>query len=219
MLTQSSSSHLSNGNDAQISPSSEEIRFTTTSTTIEPLSDDLLQRTSADSRPNSSTSTSLIHETANDSNLPVGTDNTEVGEESSFPKRYSNIPSALRPVPHNDTLPIPEPPNTYTLEPEIDLKDSEPQPGASNDTFNDDEEYSADLVSRQPHLLTQSELNDLVRDLQLPKTKSQLLGSRLQQWNLLEKGVQISSYRTRQATLKCLFSEDKFIDDRATDVM
>ncbi|KAK4883852.1 hypothetical protein RN001_000123 [Aquatica leii] len=87
MLTQSSSSHSSNGNDAQISPSSEEIRFTTTSTTIEPLSDDLLQRTSADSRPNSSTSTSLIHETANDSNLPVGTDNTEVGEESSFPKR------------------------------------------------------------------------------------------------------------------------------------
>ncbi|KAK4875125.1 hypothetical protein RN001_011547 [Aquatica leii] len=55
-----------------------------------------------------------------------------------------------------------------------------PQPGASNDTFNDDEEYSADLASRQPHFLTQSELNDLVRDLQLPKTKSQHLGSRLQ---------------------------------------
>ncbi|KAK4880623.1 hypothetical protein RN001_008769 [Aquatica leii] len=107
-----------------------------------------------------------------------------------------NIPSALRPVCHNDTLPIPEPPNTYTLEPEIDLKDSEPPPGASNDTFNDDEGYSADLVSREPHLLTQSELNDLVRDLQLPKTKSELLGSRLQQWNLLEKGVKISSYRT-----------------------
>ncbi|KAK4872941.1 hypothetical protein RN001_014970 [Aquatica leii] len=59
--------------------------------------------------------------------------------------QYPNIPSALRPVPRNDTLPIPEPLNTYTLEPEIDLKDSEPQPGASNDTFNDDEEYSADL--------------------------------------------------------------------------
>ncbi|KAK4882047.1 hypothetical protein RN001_005366 [Aquatica leii] len=115
---------------------------------------------------------------------------------------YPNIPSALRLVPHNDTLPIPEPLNTYTLELEIDLKDSEPQPGASNDTFNDDEEYSADLVSPQPHLLTQSELNDLVRDLQLPKTKSQLLGSRLQQWNLLEKGAKISFYRTRQATLK-----------------
>ncbi|KAK4879102.1 hypothetical protein RN001_007248 [Aquatica leii] len=59
--------------------------------------------------------------------------------------QYPNIPSALRPVSHNDTLPIPEPPNTYTLEAEINLKDSEPQPGASNDTFNDDEEYSADL--------------------------------------------------------------------------
>ncbi|KAK4881289.1 hypothetical protein RN001_004608 [Aquatica leii] len=59
--------------------------------------------------------------------------------------QYPNIPSVLRPVHHNDTLPIPEPPNTYTLDPEIDLKDSEPQPGASNDTFNDDEEYSTDL--------------------------------------------------------------------------
>ncbi|GBN85247.1 hypothetical protein AVEN_166061-1 [Araneus ventricosus] len=72
-----------------------------------------------------------------------------------------------------------------------------------------DEEYPADLVHRQPHLVTQPELNDLVRDLELPKSKSQLLGSRLQQRNLLEKGVKISAYRTRQSTLKLLFSEDE----------
>nr|CAH7733771.1 unnamed protein product [Callosobruchus chinensis] len=107
--------------------------------------------------------------------------------------QYPNVPSALRPVPHKT---------------EMELKDSELQPGASNDTSTDDEEYSADSVSRQPHLLTQAELDDLIRDLELPKTKSQLLGSRLQQWNLLEKGVKISSYRTRQSSLKSLFSED-----------
>nr|CAH7753306.1 unnamed protein product [Callosobruchus chinensis] len=115
--------------------------------------------------------------------------------------QYPNVPSALRNVSHNDSLPIPVPPQTYTLQTEL-------QPGTPNDTSTDDEEHSADSVSRQPHLLTQAELDDLIRDLQLPRTKSQLLGSRLQQWNLLEKGVKVSSYRTRQSSLKSLFSED-----------
>ncbi|GBM40992.1 hypothetical protein AVEN_250314-1 [Araneus ventricosus] len=114
-----------------------------------------------------------------------------------------SIPSAVRPVPHNEYLPIPVAPKTYTLQPETDLEDFEPQPGPSTST-DDEEEYPADLVHRQ-HLVTQPELNDLVRDLELLKSKSQLLGSRLQQWNLLEKGFKISSYRT---SLKLLFSED-----------
>jgi hypothetical protein len=29
---------------------------------------------------------------------------------------YPNIPSALRPVPHEDSMPVPKPPETYTLE-------------------------------------------------------------------------------------------------------
>jgi hypothetical protein len=123
--------------------------------------------------------------------------------------QYYNIPSALRPVPHNEALPIPVPPKTYTVEPETDMKEFEPQPGLSYDTFTDDDECSADSTHRRPHLLTQLELNDLIRDLELPKSKSQLLGSRLQQWNLLEKGVKISTYRTRQSTLKLNFSEDE----------
>ncbi|GBM77926.1 hypothetical protein AVEN_89589-1 [Araneus ventricosus] len=92
--------------------------------------------------------------------------------------------------------------------PETDLEDFEPQPGPSTST-DDDEEYPADLVHRQPHLVIQSESNYLVRDLELPKSESQFLGSRLQQWNLLKKGVKISSYRTRQSTLKLLLSEDE----------
>ncbi|GBN53542.1 hypothetical protein AVEN_253476-1 [Araneus ventricosus] len=55
-------------------------------------------------------------------------------------------------------------------------EDFEPQPGPSTST-DDDEEYPSDLVHRQPHLVTQPELNDLERDLELPKSKYQLLGS------------------------------------------
>ncbi|GBM80837.1 hypothetical protein AVEN_219583-1 [Araneus ventricosus] len=122
--------------------------------------------------------------------------------------QYPNIPSAVNPVPHNESLPFPVASNTYTLQPETNFEDFEPQPVPST-TTDDDEEYPADLVHRQPHLVSQPELNDLVGDLELPKSKSQLPGSRLQQWNLLEKDVKISSYRTRQSTLKLLFKEDE----------
>jgi hypothetical protein len=43
----------------------------------------------------------------------------------------------------------------------------------------------------QPHLITQAEFNDLVRDLGLPKIKAQFLGSRLQQWKLIEQGESV----------------------------
>ena len=37
--------------------------------------------------------------------------------------------------------------------------------------------------SPEPHLISQSLLDNLVRDLELPKGKAEMLGSRLQQWN------------------------------------
>ena len=55
-------------------------------------------------------------------------------------------------------------------------------------------------TSNKPHLITQSELNDLVRDLHLPKNKAELLGSRLQQWNLLAVEV----YKLRPQSLVTL---------------
>ena len=40
-----------------------------------------------------------------------------------------------------------------------------------------------------PHLVPQSEINDLVRDFNLPKILAELLTSRLQRWNFLQRGV------------------------------
>ena len=62
--------------------------------------------------------------------------------------------------------------------------------------------------SNQPHLLNQAELNDLVRDLGLSKNKSELLGSRLQGWNLLQQETSISVYRNRDKDMVQFFNID-----------
>lgn len=118
--------------------------------------------------------------------------------------QYPNIPSAMRPVPHDaSSIPVPKPPEKYEIDSELDeLDDFEPKAGPS---FQEEDDYECSS-SKEPHFISQEELNDLIRDLDLPKTKAQLLGSRLQQWNLLQKGVKISTFRKRQCMLAVFFS-------------
>jgi hypothetical protein len=75
-------------------------------------------------------------------------------------------------------------------------REKTPQPSTS--TYTD---FTADLQFNRVHQITQQELNDLIRDLDSPESKAELLGSRLQQWKLLEKNVRISVYRKRHKDL------------------
>jgi len=52
-----------------------------------------------------------------------------------------------------------------------------------------------DYEDLHPHKLNQGELNDICKDLALPKGKSELLASRLQQWNMLQCDVTVTSFR------------------------
>ena len=54
--------------------------------------------------------------------------------------------------------------------------------------------------------MSENELNDLVRDLGLSKSKAELLGSRMQQWNLLQDDVRISVFRSRHNQFEPYFS-------------
>jgi hypothetical protein len=55
-------------------------------------------------------------------------------------------------------------------------------------------------------------MNDLIRDLELFKSKAELLKSRLKKWNLLEKNVRISSFRSRHQQLVPFFrKEDELV--------
>jgi len=47
-------------------------------------------------------------------------------------------------------------------------------------------------------LFDQAEINDVIRDLSLPKQSSELLASRLQEKHLLHPGTNITFYRNRE---------------------
>ena len=70
------------------------------------------------------------------------------------------------------------------------------------------EVFKDPTVADTPHLISQAELNDLVRDLDLTEEKSEMLGSRLKQWDLLQSDVNITIYRNHHSSLIHFFSKE-----------
>ena len=63
-------------------------------------------------------------------------------------------------------------------------------------------------VDQAPILITQARLNDLARDLRLPKALSEFLASRLNEWNLLDRDARVCAFRFRSAQIARHFAED-----------
>jgi hypothetical protein len=61
-------------------------------------------------------------------------------------------------------------------------------------------------TSNEPQRISQGELNDLVRELNLSKSQAEFLGSRLQGWNLQQKNTNISIFRHRQKDIAQYFA-------------
>ena len=104
---------------------------------------------------------------------------------------YPNLPSAIRPIAHSDDIPVPIQP--------VSLPDSDST--SSDGDSNEDNLYYQPENTQIRHIISQVELNDLVRDLRLTKGQSELLASRLQEWNLLEDETKVTFYRKRTADL------------------
>jgi hypothetical protein len=109
---------------------------------------------------------------------------------------YPNLPSAMRPVPHGEGRPVPEPPEIVTLE--LEKEEDDKICNISEPSTSKDHEFAHNMMSAEQQRITQNELNDLVRDLEL-------LVSRLQQWNLLDDNVKVSAIRSRQERLAHFF--------------
>jgi len=116
---------------------------------------------------------------------------------------YPNIPSAIRPVRHGDGIPVPEPSDNFAVysddDDNVSSNSEELQPSASRDA-----DYLPSTDSSN-HKITEGELSDLIRDLELPNNKAELLASNLQQWNLLHHPVKLTTFRTRNKKFEQFF--------------
>ena len=98
--------------------------------------------------------------------------------------QYPNIHSAMRPIPHSDKVPVP----IFTKLPDIDEDQLRSSTSSTNSDDDDEEQdiaheaWNAGRIS----LYSQSELNNLIRDLNLPMQSAKVLASRLQEKHLFK---------------------------------
>ena len=104
---------------------------------------------------------------------------TGVSSRTIFKVEYPNIPSAIRPIPHSADLPVP------SFQSFKYVSNSEASSESSTEQDNDDNFVGCSQDRQKPKPLNQYELNDLIRDLDLPKMSAELLASRLSERNLL----------------------------------
>jgi hypothetical protein len=70
----------------------------------------------------------------------------------------SNLPSAMRPVPHSAELPVPKPPTNMTLS---DSELSDKDVGNTNNNIDCDPTFAGACSTSERHLLTRGDLNDV----------------------------------------------------------
>ena len=142
---------------------------------------------------------------------------------------YPSIPSSIAPVPHSDALPVPNPPSNVSnflwvsvtnsksyvlrLDPiscyacsllfQVETYLSEDSATASENS-DIDAEY-APTTSAEPLFPIKQELDDLIRDLGLTKSKAELLTSRLNEWNLIGDDCKSTAYRKRHLEFSVYF--------------
>ena len=98
---------------------------------------------------------------------------------------------------------MPQPPTNMTLS---DNESSDEDIGQANNNMDCDPTFACACSSSEPHLLTQGDLNDIVRDLNLSKKQAELLGSRLKGWNLPHQDTKMCYYGGRHEEFEDFFS-------------
>ncbi|KAI6655348.1 hypothetical protein LOD99_2183 [Oopsacas minuta] len=130
-----------------------------------------------------------------------------VGKKSRQTLSYPSIPSAMRPVPHSDRLPPPVFSGfAFPNDEEIKLEREEivEMEYQKTDTESESEDSSCETrVTVQQ--FNQSELNDLVRDLDLPKQVAELLASRLKEKQVLDQSVKVSFFEKEKNSFCLIF--------------
>ncbi|KAF2366561.1 hypothetical protein FHG87_002689 [Trinorchestia longiramus] len=117
----------------------------------------------------------------------------------------------MRPVPHSDDLPVPTPTVNKDLLPLSDEEMLSEEGSAKSISSEDKVSVYSGASDNEPHWITQEDLNDLARDLYLSKQHSELLASRLEQWNLVKADVRVTSDRTRNKDFASFFDMENSV--------
>ena len=106
--------------------------------------------------------------------------------------QYLNLTCAIRQIPHGPSVPIPLPPRVLET-----VEDSLSEESLSDSQLTDCSEYEyGDDQQLTP--FNQAELNDLFRNLNLPKTSALILGSRLKAKCMLCTDTSFAWYKHRE---------------------
>jgi hypothetical protein len=127
---------------------------------------------------------------------------------------YPNLPSATRPQPQSDIVPIPTA-SCLTDISEGGNKSSHSDCDSDRDRdCNSDCDVSSDdpRTPPSPTLFSQNDLSDMIRELNLSKKSSELLASRLKERHMLSQDTKITFYRHREKNLLPFFTcENKLV--------
>ena len=118
---------------------------------------------------------------------------TGINRKNRHSLQYPNLPSARRPVAHCEEIPVPA---------FRELPDCDDEATTTDEGGDTEEEYG-------PQPFSQGELIDLVRDLSLSKTSSELLASRLKEKNLLGEDTHITFFRRRHEDYMGYFCQEE----------
>lgn len=131
---------------------------------------------------------------------------------------YPDCKAADKPVPHSRELLVPTPPQSDeqddNLKPPIELDEQDDSIDTTHDSELKDPDYVPEGLKKsvaEPKLFSQSDINDLARDLDLSKQRSEIFASRLQERHCLTKGARVTSFRKRNELLSMFFTKENGI--------
>jgi hypothetical protein len=110
---------------------------------------------------------------------------------------YPNLLSAIQPVPQGPDLPVPSPPDNL----------SDGSESSSLQLTTGEMYFKPHQNDRPIDKFTQSEVNDLIRKLHLTKEKSELLGSRLREKNMVASAIKFSWYRNCKKAFRKYYAQ------------
>ena len=129
----------------------------------------------------------------------------KIGKISLIPVSHQQI----RPVLHSDEFPPPVFNGFLSSEDEETGSEEERKDMEYKKTDTESEDSSTESKKAVPQLFNQSELNDLVRDLNLSKQAAEILASRLSEKHVLHSSAKVSFYRKRDELFLPYFKEEK----------